>query len=115
MTENSTRSGGVRRGARRIGALAAATGLLLVGVLMAGPAIAASAAEPAEPIVPITDQVAVEPISETIAELYRPLGLTIFLGSAVTLGAGAIVATRLIAHRSQAAPVRSSTVGDEEG
>jgi hypothetical protein len=137
MTDTSTRSSGVRRGLRRAGALTAAAGLLLVGVLMAGPAVAASAAEPATPvavsevvepdaivpevgpvtdeaIVPIAEETAVEPIAEVIETVTRPLGLTIFVVSALTLGAGAIVAARLISHNRQRVPVRVSARRDGE-
>lgn len=146
MNDTSMRSGGLRRGLRRAAALAAAAGLLLVGVLMAGPAVAASAAEPAVPpaatellvppavadeavtdassaateqavegIVPVGEEAAAEPISAVIDEVTRPLGLTIFVASAVTLGAGAIVAGRLIAHNRQRVPVRGSAGGDGRG
>ncbi|GAA4177683.1 hypothetical protein [Gryllotalpicola koreensis] len=120
MTETSTRSGGLRRGVRRAGALTAAAGLLLVGVLMAGPAVAA-AAEPVTPvaisetiepelgpvtddtIMPISEEAAIEPISEVVETLTRPLGLSIFLASALTLGAGGIAIARVAGQRKQQA------------
>jgi ABC-type proline/glycine betaine transport system permease subunit len=111
MIETSTRSGRRGRGVRRVGALTAAAGLLLTGVLMGGPAVAAAAAEP-QPVAvvqeaaPISEE-AIIPIAETV-ETAPPLALSAFVISAVTVGAGGIVTARVLASRKrQPAVVRS--------
>ncbi|WP_344776434.1 hypothetical protein [Gryllotalpicola kribbensis] len=103
MTETSTRSGRRGRLVRRVGALIAATGLLFTGVLMGGPAIAAAAAAEPEPIAVVQEVVpvmedALIPIAEP-TETTRPLALSVFVVSALTVGAGGIVTARLMAAR----------------
>jgi len=118
MTETTTRTGRVGKGLRRAGALTAAAGLLLAGVLMGGPAVAA-AAESAAPIAvaelaPVSDSIAVpvieegvaEPVEQIVEAVTRPVGMSIFLASALTIGAGGIATARVLAHRRHAEAAR---------
>lgn len=61
-----------------------------------------------EAIMPISEEAGIEPIDEVVAVLTRPMGLSIFLASALTLGAGGIAIARVAAQRRQPARVASS-------
>ncbi|AYG02991.1 hypothetical protein [Gryllotalpicola protaetiae] len=134
MTETQTMTRRSGRGIRRAIAALAAVGLAFTAMIAAAPAFAApAAAAPVavvaeldagyqqampiaeeimpinEEIVPISEDVAITPIAEVYETLTRPLGLTVFVVSALALGAGGIAIARVTAQRKHAAPERSES------
>lgn len=98
------------RGIRRAAAAVAVAGLALTGVAAVGaPAFAAEARPAAAAVTPAgmaaeayAAPEAIEPIMGAAIPSERGVpgvGLSIFFGSALTLGAGGIVTARLLAHR----------------
>lgn len=116
-TQTSRRSGRTPRSAAVVvGSMFAlaglAVGLLFSGVAADAAAPAAQAAAAAEAVpaeVAADGLVAVEPVAAMPSERGVPgVGLSIFFGTALSLGAGGIVTARLVAQRrSRSVPVRA--------
>ena len=95
-----------RRGIRRLAAAAGAAALALTAIAAGAPAFAQAAAS--APVAAETQFVDVQPIVAQRVERGAPgVGLSVFLGSALTLGAGGIVTARLLAHKHHVAEAKA--------
>ena len=105
-------------GIRRLAAAAAVVGMAVTGAAAVGVPAFAADARPAAAAEAYSAPEAVEPVAiETVVPPAAPsergvpgVGLSIFFGTALTLGAGSIVTARLLAHRHhRSIPVRSES------